>query len=119
MDIGEGQELYRLKGELLLLQGKGDAGTDVQTDAEVEAYAGAEADAESYFTRAIDVSRQQQAKSWELRSAMSLCRLRRRQGRREEARQLLAEIYQWFTEGFDTPDLKDAGTLLEEMNHFH
>jgi len=56
-----------------------------------------------------------QIKSWELRAAMSLCCLWRRQGKREEAQQLLAEIYGWFTEGFDTPDLKDARELLEEL----
>jgi tetratricopeptide (TPR) repeat protein len=107
-------ELHRLKGELLLMQGAG----------------GAEAAAEARFQRAIEVARQQQAKSWELRAAMSLCRLWQRQGQREEAlptagrappvagraRQLLAGIYGWFTEGFDTPDLKDARALLEELS---
>jgi predicted ATPase len=92
-------ELHRLKGELLLMQGAG----------------GAETAAEACFQRAIEVARQQQAKSWELRAAMSLCRLWQRQGKREEARQLLAGIYGWFTEGFDTPDLKDARALLEEL----
>jgi predicted ATPase len=92
-------ELHRLRGELRLMQGAG----------------GAEAAAEACFQCAIEVARQQQARSWELRAAMSLCRLWQRQGKREEARQLLAEIYGWFTEGFDTPDLKDARALLEEL----
>lgn len=127
-------ELYRLKGELVLLRGKGDAHVDVhagvdvhgdasadahadfEADAEIGSRAGAEIDAESFFSRALEVSRRQQAKSWELRSAMSLCRLWRRQGKREEARKLLVEIYHWFTEGFETPDLKEAAALLEEMD---
>jgi DNA-binding SARP family transcriptional activator/predicted ATPase len=92
-------ELHRLGGELRLMQGAG----------------GAETAAEACFQRAIEVARQQQARSWELRAAMSLCRLWQRQGKREEARQLLAEIYGWFTEGFDTPDMKDARALLEEF----
>ncbi len=90
-------ELYRLKGELLLLQGD-------------------ETEAEASFHRAIEVARQQSAKSWELRVAMSLSRLWQKQGKREEARQMLAEIYGWFTEGFDTPDLKEAKALLEELS---
>jgi predicted ATPase len=67
------------------------------------------------YHKAIELARRLQARSWELRAAMSLCRLWQRQGKREEARQLLAEIYGWFTEGFDTPDLKDARALLEEL----
>jgi len=62
------------------------------------------------------VARQQSAKSWELRAVMSLCRLWQKQGKREEARQMLAEIHGWFTEGFDTPDLKEAKALLEELS---
>ena len=61
------------------------------------------------------VARQQQAKSWELRAAMSMARLWRDQGRRDEARELLAPVYGWFTEGFDTRDLKEAKALLEEL----
>jgi predicted ATPase len=68
-----------------------------------------------YFERALSVARQQQAKSWELRAAMSLARLRRDQGKVSEARELLAPVYGWFTEGFDTRDLKDAKALLEEL----
>ena len=71
--------------------------------------------AEAYFERALAVSRQQQAKSWELRAAMSLARLWRDQGKVSEARELLAPVYGWFTEGFDTRDLKEAKALLEEL----
>jgi DNA-binding SARP family transcriptional activator/predicted ATPase len=90
-------ELHRLNGELLLMQ-----------DDEIEA--------EVCFHKAIEVARRQQAKLWELRTTRSLSRLWQRQGKREEARQLLAEIYDWFTEGFDTPDLKEAKALLEELS---
>jgi class 3 adenylate cyclase len=71
--------------------------------------------AEAYFDRALTVARQQQAKSWELRAAMSMARLWRGQGKREEARELLALVYGWFTEGFDTLDLKEAKKLLDEL----
>jgi predicted ATPase len=73
------------------------------------------AKAEAYFERALAIARQQQAKSWELRAAMSMTRLWRDQGKRNEARDLLAPIYGWFTEGFDTLDLKQAKTLLDEL----
>jgi class 3 adenylate cyclase/predicted ATPase len=73
------------------------------------------AKANTYFERALEVARQQQAKSWELRAAMSMARLWRDQGKREEARELLAPVYGWFTEGFDTRDLKEAKALLEEL----
>jgi predicted ATPase len=63
------------------------------------------------------VARQQQAKSWELRAAMSMARLWRDQGKRNEARDLLTPVYNWFTEGFDTLDLKEAKTLLHELEH--
>ena len=71
--------------------------------------------AEVYFERALAVARQQQAKSWELRAAMSLARLWRDQGKLQQARELLAPVYGWFTEGFDTRDLKEAKALLEEL----
>jgi predicted ATPase len=90
-------EIHRLKGELLLMQG--------ETEAEVE----------KHYRRAIEVARQQGARSWELRATMGLCRLWQRQGRREEAQQLLAEIYGWFTEGSDTADLREARVLLKEQ----
>jgi predicted ATPase len=73
------------------------------------------AKAQEYFDVALAVARQQQAKSWELRAAMSMARLWRNQGRRDEARDLLAPVYGWFTEGFDTLDLKEAKALLEEL----
>jgi predicted ATPase len=63
----------------------------------------------------LTIARRQSAKSWELRAAMSLSRLWQRQGKRDEARKLLLEIYGWFTEGFDTADLKQAKLLLEEL----
>jgi predicted ATPase len=91
-------ELYRLRGELLLMQDEASA-----------------AQAESCFQRAIEIARQQSAKSWELRATTSLAGLLAHQGRRDEARSMLAEIYAWFTEGFDTPDLKEAKALLEEL----
>ena len=73
------------------------------------------AKAEAYFQRALRLARQQQAKSWELRAAMSLARLWRDQSKVQQARELLAPVYGWFTEGFDTLDLKDAKALLEEL----
>src|SRR4029077_19414044 len=74
------------------------------------------AKAQAYFERALTVARKQQAKSGELRAAMSMARLWRDQGKREEARDLLAPVYGWFTEGFDTLDLKEAKALLDELN---
>jgi predicted ATPase len=91
-------ELHRLKGELLLLQ---------STDQHAEAAA--------CFHHALAVARHQQAKSLELRAAMSLGRLWQQQGKRGEARALLAPIYGWFTEGFETADLQEAKALLEEL----
>jgi predicted ATPase len=96
-------ELYRLRAELLLMQGD---------DAEAEASLH---QAENCFQHAVEVARRQQAKSWELRATVSLCRLWQEQGRMDKARQRLAEIYGWFTEGFDTPDLQEAKALLEEL----
>jgi predicted ATPase len=72
-------------------------------------------EAEACFQKAIEVARKQQAKSLELRAAMSLSRLWQQQGKTVEARQLLAPIYGWFTEGFDTKDLREAKALLEEL----
>jgi DNA-binding SARP family transcriptional activator/predicted ATPase len=97
-------ELYRLKGELLLMQGD-------EAEAEASFH-----QAESCFQHAVEVACRQQAKSWELRATVSLCRLWQKQGRMGEARQMLAEIYGWFTEGFDTPDLQEAKALLEELS---
>ena len=71
--------------------------------------------AEGYFERALSIARQQQAKFWELRAAMSLARLSRDQGKQQQARELLAPVYELFTEGFETRDLKEAKALLEEL----
>jgi predicted ATPase len=73
------------------------------------------AKAQSYFDSALAIARRQQAKSWELRAAMSLARLWRDQGKVQQARELLAPVYGWFTEGFDTRDLKEAKALLVEL----
>jgi predicted ATPase len=70
---------------------------------------------EACFQQALEIARRQQAKSWELRAALSLSRLWQQQGKRHEAYQLLAPIYGWFTEGFDTPDLQEAKALLDEL----
>jgi predicted ATPase len=91
-------EVHRTAGEIALLSSELDA-----------------AKAEGYFQRALAVARQQQAKSWELRASMSLARLWRDQGKPQRARELLAPVYGWFTEGFDTRDLKEAKTLLEQL----
>jgi predicted ATPase len=91
-------ELYRLKGELLLQHATGSGD-----------------EAEAYFCQALNIARHQQAKSLELRAAMSLARLWQRQGKRAEAHALLAPIYGWFTEGFDTADLQEAKALLAEL----
>jgi predicted ATPase len=74
------------------------------------------AEVETCFRQALDVARHQQAKSWELRAAMSLSRLWQQQGQRAEARALLAPIYGWFTEGFDTADLQEAKALLDDLS---
>ena len=71
--------------------------------------------AEELYCKALSIAREQEAKLWELRAAASLARLRRDQGRRTEARDLLAPVYGWFTEGFDTQDLKEAKALLDEL----
>jgi predicted ATPase len=94
-----GAELYRIQGELLLSQ----------TISNGE-------QAETCFKGALDISRREHAKSLELRAAMSLSRLWQSQGKKAQAQQLLAEIYGWFTEGFDTADLKAAKELLEELS---
>jgi predicted ATPase len=92
-------EIYRLKGKLLLQRGKPDS-----------------AEAQICFERAIEIARSQSGKSLELRATMSLARLMDRHGRRDEARAMLADIYNWFTEGFDTLDLKEAKALIDELN---
>ena len=72
-------------------------------------------EAEEHFQQALEVARRQQAKSWELRTAMSLARLWQRQGKRAAARELLVPIYSWFTEGLNTADLQEAKVLLESL----
>ena len=119
-------ELYRLKGQLTL-QSKTSLG---QVSDKSQASQGmskvpnpqlltpnpqAEVEAEGCFQKAIEIAQRQQAKSLELRAAMSLSRLWQQQGKQAEARQMLAEIYNWFTEGFDTKDLQEAKALLEEL----
>jgi predicted ATPase len=91
-------ELYRLQGELLLA---------LSADNTMEA--------EICFHQALEIARRQRAKSWELRAAMSLSRLWQQQGKRAKAHELLAPIYGWFTEGFDTADLQEAKALLEAL----
>ena len=91
-------EVCRLRGILLLRQ----PGTP-------------QAEAETWLQRALDVARRQEAKSLELRAAMSLSRLWQQQGKRQEAHDLLAEVYGWFTEGLNTPDLQKAKALLDEL----
>ena len=89
-------ELNRHKGRLLLRQGRGE-------------------DAEKLYQKALSIAKKQEAKLWELRATTSLTQLRRDQGRHCEARDLLAPVYGWFTEGFDTPDLKEAKALLNDL----
>ena len=91
-------ELYRIAGEIALKEPQPDA-----------------AKAQGYFERALSVARKQQAKSFELRAAMSMARFWRDQGKRDAAGDLLAPVYNWFTEGFDTLDLKEAKALLAEL----
>jgi predicted ATPase len=102
-------ELYRIKGELLRQKVSADY-------ADLEQKVKMEAEAETCFHKALEVARRQQAKSLELRAAMSLGRLWQKQGKKEEARLMLGEVYGWFTEGFDTMDLKEAKILLEELS---
>jgi predicted ATPase/class 3 adenylate cyclase len=101
-------ELYRLKGELTLQQFKV-RGSRFEVG-------NPQADAAGCFQQAIETARELSAKSWELRAATSLARLWQQQSRKKEAHQMLSEIYNWFTEGFDTKDLKDAKALLEELS---
>ena len=75
------------------------------------------AQAKAFFEQALTIARQQQAKSWELRVAMSMARLWRDQGKPQQAREMLAPIYGWFTEGFDTLDLKEAKALLDKLTN--
>ena len=109
-------ELYRLRGELTLKQFKVQGSKFKVTNPQHPTpHTQAEAEAEACFLKAIEIARKQQAKSLELRAVMSLSRLWQQQGKKEEARQMLAETYGWFTEGFDTADLKEANALLTEL----
>ena len=76
-----------------------------------------QAEAEGYFLKVIEIAQHQQAKSWELRASTSLARLWQQQDKKKEAHKLLADIYGWFTEGFETKDLQEAKALLEELSH--
>ena len=95
-EAGGGAELNRQKGRLLWRRGNPEA-------------------AEEFYRTALSIAEEQEAKLWELRAAASLARLWRDQGKRGKARDLLAPVYGWFTEGFDTPDLKQARALLDEL----
>ena len=121
-DLGQFDEAWRCTGEAM---------TAVETtgerwwEAEVYRVAGEIAltsperdtvKAQAYFERALVVARAQQAKSWELRAAMSMARLWRDHGKPQQARELLAPVYAWFAEGFDTPDLMEGKALLEELH---
>jgi predicted ATPase len=105
-------EIYRLKGELLL---KGEGERSV-LNAPVGRNAEREWSPEDCFHKAIDIARYQRGKSLELRATVSMCRLWQAQGKQKQARQVLAEIYSWFTEGFDTVDLREARALLRELS---
>jgi predicted ATPase len=108
-------ELYRLKGELTLQQFKIQGSKFKVENSLGSSVQSLESEAEECFLKAIEVARRQQAKSWELRASTSLAQLWRSQGKRKEAYKLLAEIYGWFTEGFDTKDLQEAKALSEEL----
>src|SRR5262249_19643843 len=102
-------EIYRLKGELLLTEegaGRSRSAVEGLQDAESP---------EACFLKAIEIARRQEGKSLELRATVSLARLWQQQGKQDEARHLLADIYGWFTEGFDTGDLQQANALLQEL----
>jgi predicted ATPase len=95
-------ELYHLKGELIL-------------KSQFESHKSQIEEAETYFLKAIKIAQKQQAKSWELRASASLARLWQQQGKETEAHKLLSDVYNWFTEGFDTKDLQEAKVLIEEL----
>jgi len=117
--------LYRLKGELTLQQFNVQGSTFkvanlrplTPNTQHLTPSPQAKAEAEACFHKAIAIARHQKAKSLELRAVMSLSRLWQQQGKRQQAHQMLGEIYDWFTEGFDTQDLQEAKALLEELSH--
>jgi predicted ATPase len=110
-------EMYRIKGQLTLQQKA--RGWRLETSSLSPQASNLKpqvsSEAEACFQKAIEIARRQSAKSLELRAAMGLARLWQQQGKKDEARQILAEIYGWFTEGFDTKDLQEAKALLEEL----
>jgi predicted ATPase len=97
-------ELYRLKGEFVL----GRSGVETEPEVQTEA--------EECLRKAIEIARRQEAKYLELKAVMSLSRLWQQQGKKDEARRMLAEIYGWFSEGFDTKDLNDAKALIDQLS---
>jgi predicted ATPase len=103
-------EFYRLKGELTL-----QLKTSHEQVEDKPRTSRSTSEAEVCFLKAIEIAQRQQAKSWELRAAVSLARLWQSQGKNTEARDLLAPVYNWFTEGFDTKDLQEAKVLLDEL----
>jgi len=108
-------ELYRLKGELTLQRESKLQGPKSTVAGPRSLTSDPQGEAEACFLKAIDISRKQQAKSLELRAAMSLARLWQQKGEAAEAHQMLSEVYNWFTEGFDTKDLQEARALLAEL----
>ena len=127
VDVFWEAELYRLKGELLLIaerrmqnderktKKKGRAASPIHHSSFI-VHRSAQAEAEACFHKALEIARRQQAKSLELRAVMSLGRLWQHQGKKKKARQMLTEVYGWFTEGFDTTDLKEAKILGEALS---
>jgi predicted ATPase len=110
-------EAHRLKGELLFQRQAERIGAEQTSPRGASGIDDSNvAEAQICFQQAIEIARKQSAKSWELRATMSLARLLASQGHRDEARTMLAEIYEWFTEGFDTADLIDAKALLDELD---
>ena len=107
-------ELYRLKGELTLQQFQV-SGSKLQVDNLQSTLLNPQLEAEACFLKAIDIAQKQQAKSWELRASTSLARLWQQQGKKTAAHRLLSEVYNWFTEGFDTKDLQEAKELLDSL----
>ena len=111
-------EAYRIMGELLLIQGTSRAVSQAASagKAAFEAEPPSISQAEACFNQSIKIARVQKAKSWELRTVMSVARLYQNQGKQKQARVLLAEIYDRFTEGFDTVDMREAKALLDKLS---
>ena len=107
--------LYMLKGTLTLQKEFQVQGSTFQVENPQSAFHNPQLETEACFLKSIEIARQQQAKSLELRAATSLARLWQQQGKKTEAHKLLSDVYNWFTEGFDTKDLQEAKALLEEL----